>query len=156
MTAEQCLDEKLDVFVANFKSQTFDVLLSDGFMLPTKEQLASFGIVAEEFLEQDIIELPLSIIRIWELFLDYCSKNDLVAYLFNSFIKCYKNNNISSNKDSIHLSLRNRFLLGWILYLIKLKSTKGNSFYFEANWKEILLNILQSSANTFTYLFLKE
>ena len=39
----------------SFKSQTFDVLISDGFMIPTKEQLASYGIFSEEFFEQEII-----------------------------------------------------------------------------------------------------
>ncbi len=149
---DEYINEKLQVFIKNFKSQTFDVLTSDGFMIPTKEQLASYGIFADEFYEQEIIELPSSVWGVWELFLDYCSKNDLIAYLFNSLVKCFK----STNTSNIQSSLRNRFLLGWILCLVKLRATNGISYYFEADWKEILLNILQSNPNIYSYLFLKE
>jgi hypothetical protein len=44
---EQKFDEKFDVFIANFKSQAFNVLLSDGFLIPTKKQLTATGIIAE-------------------------------------------------------------------------------------------------------------
>lgn len=41
------LDENIEVLVVHFKKETFDTLVSDGFMIPTKEQLTALGIIAE-------------------------------------------------------------------------------------------------------------
>lgn len=121
------LDKNVESLVVNFRIDTFEVLLQDGFMVPTNDQLNAMGIMAEEYLEQESLNFPKSFLNIWNQFLSYCNEMNLVGYLFNNLITVYKLE-VDNNLVSTHENLRNKFLLSWILYLLKFNSFKNGKF----------------------------
>ena len=118
------LDKDVQSLVVNFRHDTFDVLLLDGFMIPTNEQLNAMGIIAEEFLEQENLNFPKSFSNIWDKFLSYVNEMNLIGFLFTNLITAYKFE-VDNSLASTHENLRNKFLLSWILYLLKFNSYKN-------------------------------
>lgn len=153
------LDEKVENATANFKNETFEILLEDGYMIPTNEQLNALGIMTEEFLEQDNLNIPKSFLNIWTKFLNYCNENSLMGFFLSHLITAYKHeteNMPMYNQES----LRSKFLISWILYLLKFNSyknekLKNSKFQFNFSFKQVLLDVL-SKPNSFTLLFLNE
>ena len=41
------LTAKLEELAYHYKNETFEILLDDGYMIPTRDQLSAFGIVPE-------------------------------------------------------------------------------------------------------------
>ncbi len=159
-TALSELDEKVENVTANFRNETFEMLLEDGFMIPTNEQLNGLGIVGEEFMEQENLSMPKPLMTIWCKFLTYCNDNSLMEFFFSHLISAYKfeaENSLVSNNEN----LRNKLLLSWIVYLLKFNSFKNSKlklskFYFHFTYKQVLLDVLSNNPNHFTLLFLKE
>lgn len=154
------LDKDVQSLVVNFRHDTFDVLLLDGFMIPTNEQLNAMGIIAEEFLEQENLNFPKSFSNIWDKFLSYVNEMNLIGFLFTNLITAYKFE-VDNSLASTHENLRNKFLLSWILYLLKFNSYKNEKlkmvkFQFQFSFKKVLHDILAIKPNRFTSLFLYE
>lgn len=151
------LDAKLEIVTCHFKNETFETLLENGFLIPSKHQLNSVGIVAEEYVESDDINIPKQLVTIWLPYLQYCnSNNNLIAQLFQKLVNTYKIENDLFRKETV----RNKCLLGWILTLLKLNSFKNDKkntkFYFELNFKEIILDLIKGKPSKSCLLFLKE
>lgn len=154
------LDEKIENATENFKNETFEILLEDGYMIPTNEQLNALGIMTEEFLEQENLNIPKSFLNIWLKFLSYCNENSLMEFFFAHLITAYKRESETSNTYNQH-NLRNKFLISWILYLLKFNSyknekLKNGKFQFSFSFKQVLLDMLANKPNTYTLIFLKE
>jgi len=154
------LDDKVEAVTVNFRNETFEILLEDGYMIPTNEQLNGLGIVGEEFMEQENLMIPKQIMMIWNKFLTFCNDNNLIEFFFSQLISAYKfeteNKLLSTNEN-----LRNKFLLSWIIHLLKFNSYKNSKlkmskFYFHFTYNQVLLDILSNNPNHFTFLFLKE
>lgn len=96
-------------------------------MIPTKEHLNAIGILSEEFIEQDSIDVPKSFLLIWMDFLVFCNNNSLLSLLFQKILEEYR---LESDRtaDTKHISLRTKFLLSWINTLIKLNSYKNGKY----------------------------
>lgn len=154
------LEEKIESVAANFRNETFEILLQDGFIIPTNEQLNAMGVVGEELMEVENLSMPKSFLNIWSKFLVYCNENNLMGFFFKQLIDAYKfevENVLLSNQEN----LRNKFLLSWIVYLLRSNSfknekLKNSKFQFHFTYKQVLLDILSSNPNHFTLLFLKE
>ena len=43
----ELVNEDIDLAISQFKNETIDMLLKDGFLIPTKDQLNGLGIVPE-------------------------------------------------------------------------------------------------------------
>ena len=127
-------------------------MLENGFLIPSKHQLNSVGIVAEgillfyketkhcfiftfmylfvnhllkEYVESDDINIPKQLVTIWLPYLQYCnSNNNLIAQLFQKLVNTYKIENDLFRKETV----RNKCLLGWILTLLKLNSFKNGIY----------------------------
>ena len=74
--------------------------------------------------------LPKSLFNIWQPFLQYCNNtNNMIRLLFQKLVNTYKLENdqyVQFNQEN----LRNKFLLVWILALIKLNSFKNSILVF--------------------------
>lgn len=102
------------------RTQTFEIILDDGYMIPTRDQLSAFGIVPEEFLEQENLFIPKSFLNIWTTFLTYCNENKLIGLLFQNLVNSYK---LEAERSFSYLRIK--FLLSWIVYLLKFNSFKN-------------------------------
>jgi hypothetical protein len=107
-----------------FRNETFETLLEDGHMIPSKNHLNAFGILSEEFIEQENIDVPKSFLLIWMDFLVFCNNNSLLGLLFQKLLQEYRLENDRSGEFKM-VSLRTKFLLSWIITLIKLNSFKN-------------------------------
>lgn len=149
------LTVQLEELTYHFKNETFEILLDDGYLIPTKDQLTAFGILPEEFIEQESLYIPKSFLNIWLTFLGYCNENNLIELLFQNLIQSYK---LEAERGDY---LRRKFLLSWIVCLLKLNSfknekSKGAKFYFEFSFKQVLLDVLGSNPNKLGTYFLNE
>ena len=124
--SEELLD-KLETMTCQFRNETFEVLVEDGFLIPTKEQLTVFGIVPEEFIEQENLYIPKSFLNIWTTFLAYCNDNNLIQLIFQNLIDAYK---LESAFQYDNECLRGKFLLSWIVCLLKFNSYKNGHLNF--------------------------
>jgi len=113
---------KIETMICQFRNETFAILVEDGFMIPTKEQLTTFGIVPEEFLEQENLYIPKSFLNIWTTFLAYCNDNNLIQLIFQNLITAYR---LECTFTFDNDPLREKFLLSWIVCLLKLNSFKN-------------------------------
>ena len=149
----ESINEDIDLAISQFKNEMIDILIDDGFLVPTKEQLNAIGVVPEgdfffklqfeckskkictliffliEFIDEERIEIPKGFLNIWIDFLTFCNKrNGLLRILFDKLVDTYRieaDNSIQSNY------LREKFILSWIFSLIKLNSYKnGKKFQF--------------------------
>jgi hypothetical protein len=78
--------------------------------------------MSEEFLEQDNLVIPKSFLNIWNKFLAFCDDNNLIGFLFSNLVNTYKaESSIFENQEN----LRNKFLLSWIIYLLKFNSYRN-------------------------------
>jgi hypothetical protein len=93
-------------------------------MIPSKRHLTAFGILSEEFIEQESIDVPKSFLLIWMDFLVFCNNNSLLGLLFQKLLQEYRLENDRSGEFKM-VSLRTKFLLSWITTLIKLNSFKN-------------------------------
>ena len=129
------------------RKETFEILLKNGFMIPNGEQLNAIGVVAEgniqknfplifdlllidiffilkEFLEQESLEIPKSFFNIWLEFLMHCNENNLITLFLESLIVAYKTE--IENLQCFNLeNLRTKFILSWIVCLIRNNSYKN-------------------------------
>ena len=147
--------------------------MEDGCLIPVKEQLSSLGLIAEEFCQQESLDMPKHFIKIWIPFLTHCNKLNLMSLLFEKLMHAFKSELESTNifnygrisletvdYDTTH-SLRMRFIVSWIVYLLKFNSFKSNStksskFYFEFNVKSILKCLLELNSGLFSSMILNE
>lgn len=51
------LTVQLEELTYHFKNETFEILLDDGYLIPTKDQLTAFGILPEGFLNFRILKI---------------------------------------------------------------------------------------------------
>ncbi|RNA09822.1 ribosomal biogenesis LAS1L [Brachionus plicatilis] len=155
----ELINEDIDLAVSQFKNEVIDLLLKNGLMIPTKDQLSSIGIIPEEFIEEEKISMPKIFLNIWMEVLTYLNKKmGSLRLLFDNLIETYHNevNNLVQSNP-----LREKFLLSWILGLIKLNSFKNDKFKFskfefEYNLKEVLLLILKPKQGNYSLSFLSE
>lgn len=145
-------EEKIETFLMHFKDQTFNVLINDGYLIPTSEQLKGIGLIADEFLEQIDVELPQAFIKIWNQFLTICNQLNFLSILFKNIVSTYEIE--KENKNG--LSLRSKFLLCWIFHLIKLNSAQPHKYEFHFNFKQILAKVLKSNPTEMTLVFLEK
>jgi hypothetical protein len=155
------LEENIETVTLNFRNETFETLLEDGYLIPSKEHLNAIGILPEEFIEQDNIDVPKSFLLIWMDFLIFCNNNLLLSLLFQKFLQEFRVESDLLAISSKRVSLRGKFLLSWINTLIKLNSYKNEQskytkFRFEFSFKEVCLEIFKGSPDKFCFTFLKE
>jgi len=143
------ISELTEVFSLHFKNETFKVLLEDGYLVPTSEQLAAIGIIAEEFVEQESINIPQVLAKIWGPFFKFCNENSLIDFLFEKLME-------ANTQENIENALRSKFLVAWILYFLKSNSNKANKFVFNFNCQEVLLKVLETRADKIAAMFLNE
>jgi hypothetical protein len=111
------------IFKTYFRNETLEILMSDGLMIPSKEQLNAIGIVAEEFIENEQVEIPKLFLNIWMDFLQFCNEKSLIQILFQKLVETYK---LEMEYSHGRMNdLRNKFLLSWIICLVKLNSFKN-------------------------------
>ncbi|CAF0709448.1 unnamed protein product [Brachionus calyciflorus] len=155
----ESINEDIDLAISQFKNEMIDILIDDGFLVPTKEQLNAIGVVPEEFIDEERIEIPKGFLNIWIDFLTFCNKrNGLLRILFDKLVDTYRieaDNSIQSNY------LREKFILSWIFSLIKLNSYKNEKFKFskfdfEYDLKTVLLNVLKGKPGKYCLAFLHE
>jgi hypothetical protein len=79
-----------------------------------------------EFLEQENIEVPDQIAFTWIPFLQYCNENELLNALFDKLTAAYTDETTNCEEE---ISLRQKFLLSWILYFLK-ANVKNGAFLF--------------------------
>jgi hypothetical protein len=77
-----------------------------------------------EFMELESIELPDQIVFQWNSFLKYCNENELLNGFFDKLLTVYVDE-VTNYQD--YPSLRQKFLLSWILYFLKANIKNGNS-----------------------------
>lgn len=75
----------------------------------------------KEFIEQESLYIPKSFLNIWLTFLGYCNENNLIELLFQNLIQSYK---LEAERGDY---LRRKFLLSWIVCLLKLNSFKNGN-----------------------------
>lgn len=137
------ISELIEVFSLHFKNETFKVLLEDGFLMPTSEQLAAIGIIAEgkdfkpyfkdktsllsfiEYVEQEAINIPQVVAKIWSPFFNFCNENSLIGFIFDQLIE-------ANSQENIENALRSKFLISWILYFLKMNSNKSKAILFNS------------------------
>jgi hypothetical protein len=145
-------EEKIETFLMHFKDQTFKILMNDGYLIPSSEQLRGIGVIADEFLEKVDVELPQALIKIWSQVLSICNQLNLMTILFKIIVSTYEIEKEYKNGPS----MRSKFLLCWIYYFIKLNSTQPHKYEFHFNLKEILLKVLKSNPTELTEIFLQK
>jgi hypothetical protein len=163
------LTQQIEMAIVDFRNETFDILLEDGYFIPSSEQFNAIGIIIEEYIEQTNLLLPKQTRNIWINFLTFCNENNFIGLFFHKLISTYKseveqNKQQQQQQQNIHCEARRKFLLSWILYLIKTNEINNNSqtkspsikFTFDFKYRHVLLDILKVNVNRFTLIFLQE
>lgn len=81
--------------------------------------------MTEELLEQDNLTIPKSFLTIWTKYLAYCNDNNLIGFLFAQLVSTYKAEACLFDSQE---NLRSKFLLSWIVFLLKFNSHRNGRF----------------------------
>jgi hypothetical protein len=121
--------------------------MSNDLMIPSKDQLSGIGIVAEEFVENVTVEMPKPFFKIWEEYLVFCNDQKLAPLLFKKLLETYQHEMEYTNGRMN--DLRNKFILSWLLCLIKSNSFKNGTFYC----RNCLVKRFTITVTSFVYTF---